>query len=548
MFRMVDEADRIDRYAYAFWLGTAGVVFGVVAHLPMYIESAAMNYRMAGMAMSPLMIFGMYAIIAGIGAVTYSMAGPALRNRKEKLLAATDIRFDGLDNAKLTAQHWKLYSVLVIALIVDVMKPATLGFVLPGTAAEYGLTKSEAALVPVAGIFGTTLGSFIWGWAGDIVGRRATILLAAIVFIGTSICGAMPSYSWNVFMCFMMGLGAGGMLPITFALMAEIAPVRHRGFFVVLLGGLGTIGGYFAASGLAALLEPTFGWRILWLVGLPTGVALILLNKYIPESPRFLLAQGKEEEAARVLKQFGVTLSAQPKTSPEPQRQPEKRFEQYAREMYFGSIAPLTYALGLYGLAWGLVNFGFLLWLPLHLRELGLGVGASDALLAQSAIIAFPSTVLAAWAYHRWSTKGSLVVSAALTAIALALFAAGGPALAIQSPITFMALLVLLLAASSSVIAMLSPYTAEVFPVNLRATGTGWSAGCSKAAGVAALSAAVFGFTPALATGAAIAAAPMFAAGLIIGVVGLETRGVSLEEIQSKLGKSGRGINQKTLP
>ena len=105
-----------------------------------------------------------------------------------------------------------------------------------------------------------------------------------------------------------MGLGAGGMLPIAFALLAEIAPVRNRGFLIVLLGGLGTVGGYLAASGLAALLEPTFGWRILWLLGLPTGLALLLLNRYIPESPRFLLARGQTDAARAIMRQFGVTI------------------------------------------------------------------------------------------------------------------------------------------------------------------------------------------------------------------------------------------------
>lgn len=516
----------------AFWLGTAAVIFGVIAHFPMYMESAATDYRMVGMKIGPLMHTGMFFIIFGIISVAYSLVTPGLKARRA-VLADNDIQIRAMDDARLTPTHWKLFIVLVIALIVDVMKPATLGFVLPGTAEEYGLSKAQAAIMPVAGIFGTVIGSFLWGWAGDAIGRRASILLAAIVFIGTSICGAMPSYAWNVFMCFLMGVGAGGMLPITFALLAEIAPVRRRGFMIVLLGGLGTVGGYLAASGLAALLEPTFGWRVMWLIGLPTGAALILLNRYIPESPRFLLAQGREAEAERIMRSFGVEAARSPALLQESTHARAETQGEKMKEMFRGRVAPLTYALGLYGLAWGLVNFGFLLWLPLNLREAGLGVGASDALLAKSALIAFPSTLIAAFLYHAWSAKRTMVVYAMLTVASLAGFAYMGDNLT-QYPLIMTVMIVALLAASSGVVAMLSPYTAEVFPLQIRATGSGWSAGCSKAAGVATLSAAVAGFTPGIAVGALFAAAPTALAAFFVYVAGVETRGVGLEAIEAR--------------
>ena len=71
----------------------------------------------------------------------------------------------------------------------------------------------------------------------------------------------MPSFWWNVGMCFLMGAAAGGMLPGAYALLAEIMPTRHRGWCLVLIGGIGAIGGYFAASGSSALL-PTKHLRL----------------------------------------------------------------------------------------------------------------------------------------------------------------------------------------------------------------------------------------------------------------------------------------------
>lgn len=520
----------------AFWLGTLAVIGGVLAHIPMFIAAEKMNFQMAGMEMGPLMTAGMYAIIAGTVIVFYGLLPPgSFRSPVRTEAAAIRTHVQAMDDAELTPMHWKLFAVLVVALVVDVMKPATLGFVVPGTAAEYGLSRSQVALLPFAGILGTTMGSFLWGWLGDTIGRRASILLAAIIFIGTSICGAMPSYAWNVFMCWLMGFGAGGMLPITFALLAEIVPARQRGWLIVLLGAIGTIGGYLAASGAAALLEPVFGWRIMWFLGLPTGIILLLLNRYIPESPRFLLARGNTEEARRVMESFGVELVTDTTDSlPEVDTCKARSGVRVPRiaQLFLSPFTGLTLSLGLFGLAWGLVNFGFLLWLPLNLREIGMGAGASDAVLARSAIIAFPATLFAAWLYHRWSSKNTMVLFAMLTALTLAGFAVVGDGL-VQHPLLMKTLLVSLLVSSSAVVAMLSPYTAEVFPVHIRATGSGWSAGCSKGAGVITLGAAAsVGLAPGMTAAAIMAAVPTVIACIAVAWKGVETCGLGLEAIQ----------------
>ena len=152
--------------------------------------------------------------------------------------------------------HWRLMVVLTIALVIDVMKPASLGFVVPGMTSEYARRQATVAWLPFAALCGTVVGSVLWGWLADLYGRRASILLSAVMFVGTSICGAMPSLWWNVGMCFLMGAAAGGMLPVTYALLAETMPSKQRGWALVLVGGLGAVGGYLAASALSAWLQP----------------------------------------------------------------------------------------------------------------------------------------------------------------------------------------------------------------------------------------------------------------------------------------------------
>src|SRR5262249_25764328 len=191
-----------------------------------------------------------------------------------------------LDAAPIRSAHIGLIVVMALAVTIDVMKPTSLAFVMPGMAVEYGLRSPlnptgnvPVVLLPLFGIAGTVVGSLVWGWMGDRVGRRASILFAGILFIGTSNCGAMPDYRWNFAMCFAMGLGVGGMLPVIYALIAETIPARHRGWLMVLIGS-DVAAAYVITSWAATTLVPVFSWRILWLLGLPTGVLLIFLNEF----------------------------------------------------------------------------------------------------------------------------------------------------------------------------------------------------------------------------------------------------------------------------
>src|SRR5690606_37097005 len=201
---------------------------------------------------------------------------------------------------------------------------------------------------------GTTVGSVLWGRLADSMGRRAAILLSALMFIGTAICGAMPTFEWNLIMCFLMGASAGGLLPITFTLMAEMIPAAHRGWLLVALGGVGTSAGYLLASGSAAILEPLFSWRVLWLLGLPTGLLVIFLNRYIPESPRFLANVCLKREARAVLAKVSGHIEQDPATSHEAEE--DAQAGAGFTNMLKGPYGPIALGLVGSGVAWGLVN------------------------------------------------------------------------------------------------------------------------------------------------------------------------------------------------
>jgi putative MFS transporter len=527
----------------AFWTGTLAIVAGVGLHLPDFAGASDMHYHLAGMTMSMMMVAGMVLVATGFVLATWGLLPPRSVDKAHRM--RVEVR--AMDEARLTRAHWGLMLVLAIALVIDTMKPATLGFVLPGMAAEYAMPPSQGAWLLLWALTGTTLGSVFWGVMADRIGRRAAILLASLMFIGTAICGTMPLFGANLVMCFLMGIAAGGMLPIVYALMAESVPAGPRGWLVVLHGGLGTVGGTLVAAGCAALLEPTYSWRVLWLLNLPTGLAMLVLNRWIPESPRFLLENGRTEEAHRVLERYGVTVQQVPESD---ESASERKTREQIRRTPLLSVATWlelgilfrapfvrqTLVVLFYGFAWGVVNWGFITFLPTFLRRAGFGAGASSFLLFLSSVVAIPATVLVAYAYGRWSSRKSMVAFALATVVAALGLAWISPNEG-TNRVMIVGWLALLYAATGGVIAMLSPYTAEVFPTRFRGTGSGLSAGSSKLGGLIAGVGSVSGLLAVsgnIVRPALLVSIPMVAAALLVMARGLETRGRRLEDLAER--------------
>lgn len=517
----------------AFWAGIAAVTTGVGLHLPMYLGADDMGYRLVDMSVNAPMILGMALIVLGIAATAFGLL------KKPAGVSGGDlagVRVRALDDAAIRPAHVGLLLVMAVAVTIDVMKPTTLAFVLPGFAEEYGLKSPvnptghpPAALLPLAGIAGTVIGSFVWGGLGDRIGRRAAILLAGVLFIATAICGTMPLYELNLVMCFVMGLGVGGMLPITFALIAETIPARHRGWLMVLIGG-DIAGAYVITSWLSTSLVPDYSWRILWLIGAPTGLLLIVLNRWIPESPRFLLAQGRAEEARAVMRRYGAAIVQ----DRDAEAAVEERVEGRYGQLFRAPLLRVTAVVVLLGTGVGLVFFGFQLWIPSNLQKLGFTEVTANRIVRDSALIGFPLNFVVAFLYGFWSARKTIFLLAGLTAAALVGFVIAGDHVASDRTLLY-ALLVVPIWGISSVVAVLAAYSAEVYPTRVRSRGTGLAAGASKAGGVlviALVAAAVA--PPTIAVTALIGAAPMALAALAVLLLGVETRKRPLEEITAQ--------------
>jgi len=206
------------------------------------------------------------------------------------------------------------------------------------------------------------------------------------------------------------------------------------------------------------------------------------------------------------------------------------------RQLLRGRHARITWGLVLCGVAWGLVNFGFLLWLPTNLVDLGIEAKGTAALLAKSAILALPGIAVVVWLYHRWSSFKSLVLFIALTTCALLAFCLMAW-IGVRSAEATTTAAVALLVSVSGVIAMLIPYAAEIYPVQLRGTGSGVIAASSKFGGILGAALGVIGFFEHFVLSALLIAVPMALAGWMLARRGIETRGHGLEAIQDVLAR-----------
>jgi len=247
----------------------------------------------------------------------------------------------------------------------------------------------------------------------------------------------------------------------------------------------------------------------------------VLLGAFIPESAKFLLSRGRREEARLVMERFGS--KARKTSDTEHVALQHGQAVALTGHAFFGKL----FALSLAAICFSLINFGLLLWLPADLVARGYSVGVSSKLLAESALIAFPTVFIVAYLYSGWSTKWSLIASLAVTLAGLAgvlWLEVGGDV----SPVFPVALLII---GTNALIAMLLPYAAESFPLRIRGRTTGTVAACTKAGGMVAQLLAMFTLVPPLSAVSIGIMVPTVAALILVAWFGKETRGRDLRDL-----------------
>ena len=214
-------------------------------------------------------------------------------------------------------QHNKYYPV-IIALIISI-GGLLLGFSASISGAQdFYKTSFELSegsfwigFSVSASMFGTFIGNFFAGSVSDKIGRRSSLMLAAVLFSFCTI-GSGMSHTFTLFLItrFIGGLGIGISLLVAPLYIAEIAPSKQRGFLVSfnqLNIVIGISANYFINFGILKMIpDPDMTWRWMLGIGFVPAVIYFILLFFIPESPRWLIIKrGKDDEAKKTMHRIG---------------------------------------------------------------------------------------------------------------------------------------------------------------------------------------------------------------------------------------------------
>jgi putative MFS transporter len=209
--------------------------------------------------------------------------------------------FAKLDQAQLTANHYKLITAAVLGDMLEFFDYFIIGFILSFIIVPWKLTFGATAIVLLSAGVGSLVGSFFFGWLADRIGRMPVLYITTAMFaIPSGIMYFTPEGNWIFLTVFrlLVGFGVGGLYSVDLPLVQEFVPTRMRG----MVGGIVTAlipAGVLLGSASAAFLTPLIGWRGLFLIGLIPGSIALMFRFWMRESPRWLVKQGRYEEAVK---------------------------------------------------------------------------------------------------------------------------------------------------------------------------------------------------------------------------------------------------------
>ena len=210
-----------------------------------------------------------------------------------------------LDRLPWSGFHWLVICALGIAWILDGLEVTIVGS-LSGALSDSPVLHLSAEQVGAAAsayLIGAVFGALFFGWLTDRLGRKKLFSITVLIYLlATIACGLSWSFWSFALFRLLTGAGIGGEYAAVNATIQELIPARRRGFTDLVVNGSFWIGAAIGALGALVVLDPTvmpaeYGWRFAFIIGGVLGFIVLLLRRFLPESPRWLMTHGRSEEA-----------------------------------------------------------------------------------------------------------------------------------------------------------------------------------------------------------------------------------------------------------
>ncbi|MEU0932532.1 MFS transporter [Embleya sp. NPDC005971] len=434
-----------------------------------------------------------------------------------------------LDRLPLSRFHRRLVIALAGMILFEWVETYAFAFVAPVLREQWGMSLSTVAVVAGIGQLGAFGGGVLGGYLADRLGRRRTMLAFVTLYCAATVGCVLVQNPWQLIAARTAAhFGAQGMAVVAIVVLTEFVPAAARGRLQTYKVAVGSLGIPIAAwSGYFLAPHWTWGWRLVFGLGLFGAVFAWLIHRWVPESPRWLASRGRTDEAEDIVRsieaQCGVHSPAQdrPSVAPAPvgTGEPPRLADLWAaanRRNFL--IISTMWVTGL------LAYSAFNTWTPTLLAENGLDL--DDTLLLSAALgTAAPlGALVAVPLIDRWDRRHMQLALGTLTATLLLLFSL------VRAPAAILALGCLISLTFQMAVPFLQVYSAETFPTRIRALGSGTANALSRIFNFAApmLIAGLYagaGYTAVFVLLAVLSAV----GGLVAARFGPRTTGVSLE-------------------
>ncbi|WP_229402684.1 MFS transporter [Micromonospora okii] len=446
-----------------------------------------------------------------------------------------------LERLPFSRPHLTLLAMGGLGLTFDGLDVATVAFVLPSISEEWQLSGGQTGLVGSSTLIGFFFGALGAGIIADRIGRRRVMMWALAVFcLATLVAAVSPNWEFFFLARLVAGVGTGAESAIIPAFLSEFVPGRLRGRFIGALAGFFSFG-YVGAALLARWIVPMGpeGWRVLHVVAAVPIVLLLWWRRSVPESPRFLLLQGRTDEARAVVeaieRQAARSAGIQPTSpavpaptvapaDPPPGTAPPRRAG--VGGLWRRDLAGRTAVLWVLWLVITFSFYGFFTFMPTLLYADGLTIAKSFTYSIVIYLAQIPGYYSAAALNDLLDRKWTIALY--LGGGSVAAYLLSGSDISAQVMI-FGGLLSFFM---NGVYAAIYAYTPELYPTAVRARGMGTASAVGRIGGISApiligVTYPVIGFD-----GVFLITTGALAVGVVVVLVfGVSTRGRALEEI-----------------